>query len=70
MMTSRPLRVIRFEQGKALVEYNERRMVVNSDIELATGDFVLCDGERVVRRLSSERAKQIIEDTKDISRLV
>jgi hydrogenase maturation factor len=67
MCISRPQRVLKYENGKALVEFMGQRKTVTSPEALKEGDFVLCQQNFVVRKIPEKTAKEMIREWREMN---
>ncbi len=68
MCLSKPQRVIKVEDGEALVEFMETKKVIKTrGLGLKPGDYVLCQGGFVVHKISQEKAEEIMKEWKEFS---
>lgn len=67
MCISRPQKVLRFEKGEALVEFEGTKKTVKSPFPLKEGEFVLCQAGFVVRKIPEETARDMLKDWKEMN---
>ncbi len=70
MCISKPKKVVRFDGEKALVKSGEDTKMVRSRIPLKSGDYVLTQGGIVVHKLSRHKAKEMLDEWKEMNEWV
>jgi len=67
MCISKPQRVLRFKDGKALVEFGGEKKTMKSPFPLKEGEYVLCQAGFVVRKIPEKIAKDMLKDWKEMN---
>jgi hydrogenase assembly chaperone HypC/HupF len=62
MCISCPQRVLAYEDGQALVEFQGRKQRVRSPLPLSRGDYVLCQAGFVVRKIPEGEAREMLKE--------
>jgi hydrogenase assembly chaperone HypC/HupF len=62
MCISCPQRVLAYEDGQALVEFQGREQRVRSPIPLVRGDYVLCHAGLVVKKIPEADAMDMLRE--------
>lgn len=62
MCISCPQRVLAYEDGKALVEFQGGKRKVKTPIRLKRGDYVLCQAGFVVKKVPEKDAKEMLKE--------
>lgn len=67
MCISKPQRVLRYENGKALVEFKGKKKTMKSPFLLKEGEFVLCQAGFVVRKIPEKTAKEMLLEWREMN---
>lgn len=70
MCISKPQRVLKFEDGKALVEFEGEKKTMRSPFPLKEGEYVLCQTGFVVRKIPEKTAKDMLKDWKEMNKWI
>lgn len=62
MCISCPQRVLAYEDGQALVEFQGRKQRVRSPVPLSRGEYVLCQAGFVVRKIPAAEAREMLRE--------
>lgn len=67
MCISKPQRVLKFDDGKVLVEFKGEKKMMRSPFPLKEGEYVLCQAGFVVRKIPEKTAKDMLKDWKEMN---
>lgn len=67
MCISCPQRVLTYEDGQALVEFQGREQRVRSPIPLVRGDYVLCHAGFVVKKIPGAHARDMLREWRELN---
>ena len=67
MCISKPQKVLSYEDGKATVEFEGEKKQMKSPVPLKKGEYVICQAGFVVRKISEEKAKDMLKDWKEMN---
>lgn len=62
MCISCPKRVLAYEDGRALVEFQGRKSRVRSPVPLRKGEYVLCQAGFVVKKVPESEAREMLKE--------
>ncbi|MFC2143907.1 HypC/HybG/HupF family hydrogenase formation chaperone [Candidatus Aenigmatarchaeota archaeon] len=68
MCVSKPQRVLSYEDGKAMVEFGGEKKQMKTPVPLKRGEYVICQAGFVVRKISEEKARDMLKDWKELNK--
>lgn len=67
MCISKPQKVLSYEHGEALVDFEGTEKKVRSPTPLKRGEWVLCQAGFVAKKITEEQAKEMLKEWRDLN---